>query len=379
MYMHIKQVDIFPLAYTEPNDDNSQRHVVLARIQADDGTVGWGECVTIFREATYATAALLKYGLAEILIGRDAYDIRPLWDAMREKVWWYGDSGGIAALAISALDMALWDLKGKLLKQSLSQLLGGALRDRLPACASSHPRLPTIEGLADELAGHIKQGFQLVKVGFGKRGEANLGVDERRDVEFVRAAREAIGASAGFIVDVGAKIRWDVPRAIRMAEAFSESNLTWLEDPFQPTNLAAYASLRSAVPHMPIGFGERFWNVEDYRRMLLSRPCDVILVDPGRVEGVTGMQLIGEVAAQNHVSVDAHSWATGINTAASLHLSLCVPRPTIFELKPKPSVVQHELIKTPIAPVDGWVYAPEGYGLGVEVDEDVVRQLTIQF
>jgi L-alanine-DL-glutamate epimerase-like enolase superfamily enzyme len=377
--MRIKKVDIFPIAYIEPNDDDSTRHVVLARIESEDGTVGWGECVTIFREATYATAALLQYGLAEVVVGRDAYDIRAIWEALREKTWWYGDGGGIAAFAISALDMALWDLKGKLLNLSLSQLLGGALRERLPACASSHPKLPTIEGLADELAGHIRQGYQTVKVGFGKRGQANLGIDEQRDIDFVQATRAAIGEKAGFIVDVGAKIKWDVPRTIRMAEAFSEYNLTWLEDPFQPTNLSAYTSLRSAVPHMRIGFGERFWNVDDYRHMLASNPCDVILVDPGRVEGVTGMFLIGEMAAQHNISVDAHSWATAINTAASLHLSLCVPRPTLFELKPKESIVQHELVSNPIRHVDGWVYAPEGYGLGVEVNEDVVRNLTITF
>lgn len=377
--MTIQQVDVFPLAYIEPNDDDSTRHVVLVRIQAQDGMVGWGECVTIFREATYATAALLKYGLTDLLIGRDPHDIRAIWEVLRDRSWWYGDGGGIAAFAISAVDMALWDLKGKLLKQSLSQLLGGALRDKLPACASSHPKLPTIEGLADELAGHIKQGYQLVKVGFGKRGQANLGVDEERDIAFVRATREAIGPKAGFIVDVGAKIKWDVPHAIRMADAFSAYNLTWLEDPFPPTQLEAYAALRSAVPQMRIGFGERFWNVDDYRQMLAARPCDVVLVDPGRVEGVTGMQIIGEMAAQQRIAVDPHSWATAINTAASLHLAMCVPLATIFELKPKASVVQHELVKNPIQQVDGWVTAPRGYGLGVEVDEDVVRRLTIEF
>ncbi|MBZ0287859.1 MAG: mandelate racemase/muconate lactonizing enzyme family protein, partial [Anaerolineae bacterium] len=260
-----------------------------------------------------------------------------------------------------------------------SQLLGGALRVKLPACASSHPKLRTIEGMADELAGHIRQGYQLVKVGFGKRGQANLGVAEERDIEFVRAAREAIGPKAGFIVDVGAKIKWDVPRTIRMADAFSEYSLTWLEDPFPPTQLEAYATLRSAVPQMRIGFGERLWNVDDYRQMLAARPCDVVLVDPGRVEGVTGMHLIGEMAAQQGISVEPHSWATAINTAASLHLALCVPLATIFELKPKPSVVQYELVRNPIQQVDGWVSAPEGYGLCVEVNEDVVHQLTIAF
>src|SRR5512132_2915412 len=81
-YMMIQKVDVFPLAYTEPNDDDSTRHVVLVRIQSSEGEVGWGECVTIFRESTYATAALLKYGLTDLLIGRDPLEIRALWEML---------------------------------------------------------------------------------------------------------------------------------------------------------------------------------------------------------------------------------------------------------------------------------------------------------
>src|SRR5262249_16417522 len=161
----------------EPNDAYSVRNVVLVRIEANDGTVGWGEAISQFLESALATATLIENGLAALIIGQDPLDIERLWEAMREKVWWYGDSGGIAAFAISGMDMALWDLKGKLLNVPLYKLLGGKLQERLPACASSHPKLPTIDEMVRELVGHLASGYQSVKVGFGKKGDANLGID----------------------------------------------------------------------------------------------------------------------------------------------------------------------------------------------------------
>ena len=376
--MLVKKIDVFPLGYEEPNDDNAMRYVVLVRIEASDGTVGWGECISQFLESTLATATLIENGLVGLILNQDPLEIERLWEVMRDRAWWYGDAGGIAAFAISAIDMALWDLKGKLLGLPLYKLLGGKLQERLPVCASSHPRSHTIDAMAKELADHIASGYQLVKVGFGKKGLANLGVEEDRDIAFVRAVRAAIGPSAGFIVDIGAKVRWDVPRAIRMARAFSEARLTWLEDPFPPTNPRGYVALRQAAPDMLLATGERLWTLPQYHDLLEANLCDIILIDPGRTEGVTGMQKITQLAALYNVAMDAHTWSSAINTAASIHLSLCAARPTIFEMKPAPNPMQHELVRDPFEHKEGWIYAPETPGLGVEVIEEVVQKYTLK-
>ncbi len=377
--MIITKLDVFPIEYLEAVDNYSTRYVVIVRVEAADGTVGWGEAFTLFREATAATSALIEQGLRELIIGGDAYNVETHWHNLRERVWWYGDVGGIAGFAISAIDMALWDLKGKLLKLNLSQMLGGALTDALPACASSHPKAATIDAMADELAGHIRAGYKLVKVGFGKKGEANLGVDAARDIHFVKTVRAAIGADAGLIIDVGARCRWDIPRAVYTAHAMHEHGLTWIEDPFHPDNFSAYQHLRSAVPGMRIAFGERLYTLHDYKRLLDADVCDVILIDAGRAEGITGMWKAIQLAARYNVAIDAHSYSSAINTAASIHLSLCAPLRTMFELKPIPTALHHELVRNPVAHVNGMVYAPEGYGLGVDVIEDAVHQFTIRF
>ncbi len=377
--MFIKKLDVYPIEFLEAVDNYSTRYIVIVRAEAADGTVGWGECFSLFREATAAIEALIRHGLADVVVGQDAYDVETHWQAMREKVWWYGDMGGIAAFAISAIDMALWDLKGKLLKLNLSQMLGGQKVDRLPVCASSHPKAATIEAMAEELAGHIKAGYQLVKVGFGKKGESNLGVDPERDIYFVKTVRQAIGEKAGFIVDVGARCRWDIPRAVYTAQAMCEYSLTWMEDPFHPDNFNAYRHLRSAIPSMRIAFGERFYNLYDYQRLLEADVCDVILIDAGRAEGVTGMHKVIQMAAQHNIAIDAHSFSSAINTAASIHLSLCATNRTMFELKPVVNAMHHELVCNPVSHQDGWVYAPKGYGLGVDVMEDAVHKFTVKF
>jgi L-alanine-DL-glutamate epimerase-like enolase superfamily enzyme len=372
--MTIKKIDVFPLGYQEPNDNHADRYIILVRLETHDGAVGWGEAITQFREATFATTALIENGLGDLVLGRDPLENEVIWNALRQQVWWYGDTGGIAAFAISAIDMALWDVKGKILGQPLYQLLGGRQHERLPVCASTHPRAAGIDDMAAELAGHIADGYQLVKVGFGKKGHANLGVSAERDIAFVRTVREAIGPQAGFIVDIGAKMHWNIPYAVRMARAFAEHNLTWLEDVFHPDNIEAYTHLRQAVPELQIGFGERFWNLDDYHRLLQAGICDVILIDPGRTEGVTGMQRITQLAARYHVSMDPHSWSSAINTAASLHISVANTNASIFEMKPLENPMQHELVTQPFVHADGWISAPDTPGLGVEVIEDTVHK-----
>src|SRR5258708_7941783 len=376
--MSIKKLDVFHKGYLEPNDANSVRHVVIVRLETNDGTVGWGECITLFREPTFATAALLKYGLADVVKDHDPLDVETLWEAMREQVWWYGNTGGIAAFAISALDMALWDLKGKLLKQPLYALLGGQKQERLPVCASSHPKAATIDAMADELSGHINHGYQSVKVGFGKKGHANLGFDEERDVQFVRSVREAIGPKAGFIVDVGAKVHWDIPTAIRRAQLFNAYDLLWLEDPFPPNNTSGYHSLRAAVPAMRIATGERYFTLDAYHQLYAAHITDVVLIDPGRAEGITGTHRAIQLAAEYNIAFDAHSWSTAINTAASIHLSLTATRPTIFELKPTESAMHHELVRNPVSHDDGWIVAPKGYGLCADVVEETVHKYALE-
>ena len=180
--MRIESVEAIPVSYPEPNDDNAVRHLCLVKIMADDGQVGWGESITQFPESTWSTKVMID-GMSEWVVGRDPVQNKVIVESLKDRAWYYGYGGGIASYAISAIDIALWDLKGKALGVSVLDLLGGAVWDRLPVIASCHAFHPTIGQLADEVSGWMEQGFQGLKTGFGKKGEANLGYEHDRDVE----------------------------------------------------------------------------------------------------------------------------------------------------------------------------------------------------
>ena len=189
--MRIVRVTPVSVAYPEPNDSNATRHLTLCRVEAEDGTTGWGEAVTMWPEACRATERLID-GMSDLVVGRDAMDVVEIWQRLRAHTWWYGYEGGLASFAISAIDIALWDLKGKLLGQPVVRLLDRPHRERLPVIASTHAFRPSLEEEASIHGHYVRdQGYQGVKVGFGKRGQTKLGYTVERDVEFMRLLREA--------------------------------------------------------------------------------------------------------------------------------------------------------------------------------------------
>lgn len=370
--MHIRKITAYPLRYPEPNDRNNMRHVTLARLETDTGLVGWGECISQWPEAALAVKTLIEQGLAPVLLGRDPLDNGALYQAMKDHCWWYGDTG-MANFAISALDIALWDLKGKALGLPVHQLLGGKVHDKVRACASTHPSKASLDDLAAELAGHAANGYTAVKVGFGKTGEANLGTDFNRDIAYVRTVREAIGPNVDFMVDLGKKTRWDYASGVKMSREFEKYNLRWIEDPFPPTNIEAYQHLRQSI-QTQVAAGEREWTPAAYKRLIDLGVADIYLVDPGRVEGISGYRKVIELTAAAHLFINSHSWSSAINTAAALHLTATATNYIVFELKPLPSPLQYELVKTPFEQHEGWVTVPDAPGLGVEIVEETVEK-----
>jgi L-alanine-DL-glutamate epimerase-like enolase superfamily enzyme len=370
--MQITKISAYPLRYPEPNDRNNFRHITLVKIETDNGLVGWGECISQWPEAALAVKVLIEHGLGPVLLGRDPIDNQALFLLLKDHCWWYGDTG-LANFAISALDIALWDLKGKALGLPIHKLLGGKIHDRLRACASTHPSQARLEDLARELQAHVAAGYTAVKVGFGKTGEANLGVDPKRDVEYVRIVRETIGDEADFIVDLGKKTRWDRASGIRLSREFEKYRVRWIEDPFAPTNVEAYQHLRRSI-QTQVATGEREWTPAGYQRLIELGVADIYLADPGRVQGITGVKQVIEMTSAAHLFFNAHTWSSAINTAAAVHLTATATNYIVFELKPAPSPMQYELVTEPIEQRGGWVTVPDKPGLGVEIVEAAVHK-----
>ncbi|MEX0629981.1 MAG: mandelate racemase/muconate lactonizing enzyme family protein [Chloroflexota bacterium] len=366
----VASLEAIPVSYPEPNDLNALRHLCLVRIQTDDGLVGWGEAITQFPEASLATKAIVE-GMAERVVGRDPVETRAIWESLKDQAWWYGYGGGIASYAIAAIDIALWDLKGKILDRSVLDLLGGAVHDKLPAIASSHAHHEEIGRMVEEAQGWLAPGLHGVKVGFGKRGTARLGYDHDRDVEYMRRMREGLGPDAWIMIDCGWAVKWDVMTAVGRVRAFEEYGLTWIEEPLGAWDPEGYANLRSKTTSL-IAYGEREWTLEGFERILQTGTVDVVGVDPGRAEGITGFKRVTDRVEYYRRQSNAHAWSSAIVTAASLAISFASVSCKLFELKPLRNPMQHELVARPFEHVGGWMYPPTGPGLGIEVLDEVV-------
>ena len=367
----IRAVEPVPVSYREPTDHDRYRSVCLVRITGEEGQVGWGECCTFFPEATIAAARIIE-GLAGIVVGKCALQNEAIWHELREHCWWYGTGSGIASMAIAGIDIALWDLKGKMLEARVLDLLGGPVRDRLPAIASLHGTRPSIEDMAEEIAAHTATGLHGAKVGFGKRGEANLGFDHHRDVEFVRRVTEAMGPGKELMVDLGVKNFWDIPTAIRRAQAFEDLGVAWLEEPLGHDDPEGYAALRAATG-IRIAYGEREWNARGVKRIVDSGTVDVVGLDAGRVEGITGFRKAAEVCALSRRQANAHNFSTGIIGAASQALSFASPACHLLELQPVYGPAHKDWVDRPVWHQSGYVDMPGGCGLGIEVNEELVN------
>lgn len=371
--MTIAQIQAFAVRYPEPNNDGKIRSLTLVRVESDDGHVGWGEAITGNQDASLAVRLIVERRLAPILLGEDPRAVTTLWGRMRDATYWDGN-GGIVTFGIAALDMALWDLRGRIEGRSLSEMLGGRRRDRLRACASTIFHTQDLDRIGEEFAGYREQGYTIVKGGWGHDLGTAFGRDETRDLAIARAVRAAIGPDLDMICDVVALAGWTPEHAIHMARRLHEEvGLYWLEDPLPETDLAGYRELHAAAPTR-ICTGEKGWTGDHYDRLIDAGGVDVIMVDPGKAEGVTGTWNVIRSAAAAGLDWNAHSWSSALNTAASLHLAAASDNVLLMELKPLPSPMQHELVRDPIDQVDGWVRPPDGPGLGVEVDPTVVRE-----
>jgi L-alanine-DL-glutamate epimerase-like enolase superfamily enzyme len=372
----IRQIDVFPLAYKEPHYRDLERCVTLVRIETRDGVVGWGEAISQFREASRATKILVDDGFAKLLKGQDPLDVERHWHTMCRHAYWYGVEG-IAAFAISAIDMALWDLKGKLLGQPVAKLLGGQLKDSIPAMASIIFDMDSLDWTLSEFRSFTEEGYQIVKAGWGMRPEAVFGQDAKRDLKYITEVRRVIGDDISLVVDVpGARGLWDVPTAIRRFKEWEPFNLRWVEQPLRPADLAGHARLRAAVA-TPIGTGEDEWCPESYQRLIESNGVDVVQLDPGRCLGLTGCREVVKMIEAAGLKYSAHSWSGALNTAASLHFLAVSSQGDTLDFKPHESPMQHELVDDPWEQRDGLIALRKVPGLGVSVRQAVVDKYSL--
>jgi L-alanine-DL-glutamate epimerase-like enolase superfamily enzyme len=348
----------------------SSQDVVLVRVRTDDGLEGIGEAdaspevVKAIVDAPYSHN--IACGLREILIGENPLENERLWQKMYRRTQYFGRTS-VTIAAMSAVDMALWDLKGKLFQQPLHALLGGKHHDRILAYASI---LFGRDGNAtrDLARKWTKAGYKAVKFGWEPMGQS-----ETLDLELVHGAREGLGPENTLLVDAGCV--WDARTALKRAHSFAQFNIGWLEEPLRANDVDGYVWLRDRSP-VPIAAGEAECGRESFRPLIDRHALDVYQVDLSRC-GFTDAAYIRARVEEIGARLCNHCYTSPITVAACLHwLSTCRDA-FIFEDCVDDSPMRHQLTKEKVQAVNGWIEVPKGPGLGVTLDEDFVRQYLV--
>ena len=366
----IADVEAWAVSYPLPLDaqvtlgvgKTIKRDAVVVRVRTRDGIVGWGEAH--HGRAHSVIAAMVNDCLADLLAGEDAADVVGLWQKMvRAQVLTQG-SGTAALLAISGIDMALWDIRAKAVGWPLYRLLGGAARP-VPAYAGGIALgWDAPEANAQEAQHFVKLGYRAMKLRIGQ------GVDA--DVTRLRAVREAVGDDVALMCDVNSL--YSLGDVRRIMPVLEELNLRWFEEPFMPQEDRQYKEAKS-MGRTPLAAGENLFTRQEFGRLVAMGNVTIIQPDLSKVGGFTEGLRIAAMVLGAGLELHPHASMTGINAAASLHFLSAIEGGGYLEADAsKLNPLRDELVTgAPRITADGTMRATDTPGLGIEVNEDFIR------
>jgi L-alanine-DL-glutamate epimerase-like enolase superfamily enzyme len=368
--MQITRIDAFPLGYVREYPSAFVRSFALVKVQTDAGFVGWGEASDCFGHSDpLVIRQIIEEELQRHLVGEDPLLIEQHMRRLHQ--WLYRTMGlsGAVVQALSGVEIALWDIRGKARGEPIHRMLG-SYRDRVAVYGAG-----TI-AFGQPPEWHVRFFDHLLERGC-KTIKLRIGNSLRWDVELVKGVRQIVGDDIDIIVD--GKFNYTLPSAIKLARRLEEYDVLYLEEPMPQYDLEALAELRAST-HLPIAYGEHAYTVHEFRDLITRRAANVLQPDA---------TLVGGLAEARKVSVLAEAWGmpisphcgglTAVGVAANVHLSAAAPTFTVLEYDATPGQpLREELLKdglfSPGRIVDGCLTAPEGPGLGIEVDESVLEK-----
>tara|TARA_R110001592_G_scaffold248373_1_gene510690 strand:- start:136 stop:1272 length:1137 start_codon:yes stop_codon:yes gene_type:complete len=345
-----------------------RRAHVLVEVICDDGTIGWGECLGPARPNAAIVEAYKPW-----LIGQNPIETDKIWascyNALRDQ-----GQRGLSITALSGIDIALWDIKGKHFGVPISILLGGRFRESVRAYATGSFKRDGVDRVADnaeEMAGHAQAGFHAMKI--------KIGFDVAEDLRVVAAVREAIGPECRLMID--ANHGYTAVEAIRLGQRAAEFDIDWFEEPVVPEQLAAYRDVRDKQP-IPVAAGETWHTRWGFREPIATRAVDIIQPDLCGAGGFSELKRIADFASVYGVRVVPHVWGTAVQIAAALQFMAALP-PDPYRNKPIEPILEFDrthnpfrqaVATSPIEHCKGVVAIPNGPGLGIEVNRDALRE-----
>jgi L-alanine-DL-glutamate epimerase-like enolase superfamily enzyme len=333
----------------------------FVRITTDDGLVGWGEALAPVAPEVVQT--IIEQLLSPVLIGRNPLDGGVLWNTMYDLMRERGYYGGFMLDAISACDIALWDLRGKILQQPLYQLLGGAYRDTIPCYVSGLPR-PTDKERVELALEWTARGFNAIKLAAG------YGV--RQDAASMKALRDALGDEAELLLD--AHWVYSLDESVNLGRRLEDLNAAVFEAPINPEDIDAHVLLAQALA-VPVAIGETERTRYQFQPWLTRRGADLLQPDVGRT-GVSELVKIAQMAETFNIPVAPHlSVGLGICISASIHIAAAIPNLYKLEYQPPVFELANHLLVEPLRCEQGRFHIPQADGLGIALDEQKIAAL----
>ena len=369
--------------YASASGVQSRRGGLLVEVETDTGIVGIGEAGL----GGGATATVIEKDLAPMLVGEDPLMIEGLWQRMFARTRQYGRRG-VVMQGISGIDIALWDIAGKVAKMPVYKLLG-ACRDRVEAYASGgfYQEGKSAADLAGEAEGYRARGFRGMKMKIGRNPSTqthlreligNKGfceVEPEEDLARVVAVRQALGPHAKLMVDVNCA--WSPAFAIEMGRAMEPYNLYWIEEPVATDDIEGSARVADALA-TPIAGYETEMGLYAFRELISRGAVDIVQLDIAWSGGFSEGRRIAAYAGAHHRMVAPHAFAGAVLLVASLHFAAAIPNGLVLEWDQNPNAIRDELLKEPLRlESDGTVKLPERPGLGIELDRGAVERYRV--
>ncbi len=367
--MKIKSIQAVPVSYRVPEGHNVtlgigravKRDAVLVKVTTDDGIVGWGEAH--HGRCPGAIAKLIDTTISELTLGMDALDTVGVWQKIYRMQLASHGMGYASVMALSGLDLALWDIKGKAFNLPLYRMLGGASRTAPAYAGGISLGYQDPKSLAEEAQMHVDNGYRALKL--------RVGDTPKRDIERVRAVRKALGDDIEIMVD--ANIGYCLDDVRRVMPAYEECGVAWLEEPFPALDYREY-KIAATLGRVPLAAGENHFTRFEFTRMIEDNAVRFAQPDLSKTGGVTEALRIAAMTSAWKMTFNPHTSLTGINMAASIHMLASVDVPGYFE----GDVAAHNPFRDNLGgkpyelDADGRVKPLEGPGIGIEVDEKFV-------
>ncbi len=367
--MRITEIKAVAVSFRVPEGQNVRlgigravkRDAVLVKISTDEGITGWGEAH--HGRCPGAIAKLIDTTMQELVLGADPLDVNTVWSKVYKMQLASHGMGAAAAMALSGIDIALWDIRGKAAGWPLYRLLGGGNRPTPAYAGGISLGWQAPENLAEEAQAYVAKGYRALKLRVGE----SPGIDVAR----VRAVRDAVGDDVDILVDANTGYSLDDVR--RVMPAYEELGIGWLEEPFPPHDYRDY-QIAAGLGRVPLAAGENHFTRFEFTRMIDDRAVRFAQPDLSKAGGVTECARIATLCSAWKMSFNPHTSATGINMVASIHMLSAVDRPGYFE----GDLAKHNPFRDEVCGLpyeidsDGCVSPKDGPGLGVEVDEKFI-------